>query len=95
MARSEGFLLTDDGLHLYYQRVGSGEPTLVVPNGLVYVSDFEPLTKHRTVIYYDVRNRGRSDAVTDPTKPLRAGQRAQCLRLPETSTSSRLSRRCP
>jgi pimeloyl-ACP methyl ester carboxylesterase len=68
MALSEGFLLTDDDLHLYYQRVGSGEPTLVVPNGLVYVADFERLTKHRTVIYYDVRNRGRSDTVTDPAK---------------------------
>jgi proline iminopeptidase len=30
--------------------------------------DFKHLAKHRTVIFYDLRNRGRSDAVTEASK---------------------------
>lgn len=66
MAITEGFIATRDGIRLFYRKVGDGEPSLVVPNGIVYGQDFATLAERRTVLFYDVRNRGRSDEVTDP-----------------------------
>ena len=66
MAITEGFVPTRDGVRLFYRRFGDGDPSLVIPNGIVYQEDFAPLAAHRTVLLYDVRNRGRSDEVTDP-----------------------------
>lgn len=63
-----GYLVTYDGVRLYYETFGSGGRTLVIPNGLYFRRDFEPLAGSRTVIYYDVRNRGKSDSVMDPAK---------------------------
>jgi proline iminopeptidase len=66
MATTDGFLTTSDGVGLFYRKVGDGAPALVIPNGIVYQKDFAPLAEHRTVLLYDVRNRGRSDEVTNP-----------------------------
>ena len=65
MAITEGSLATSDGVRLYYQKTGEGTPSLVIPNGIVYGSDFARLAGPRTVLAYDVRNRGRSDEVRD------------------------------
>jgi proline iminopeptidase len=62
-----GFITAGDGVRLFYRKDGDGSPSLVVPNGLVYANDFSRLSAHRTVLFYDVRNRGRSDEVIDPT----------------------------
>lgn len=66
MAITEGFITVRDGVRLFYRKAGDGEPSLVVPNGIVYANDFSTLCARRTVLFYDVRNRGRSDEVADP-----------------------------
>jgi len=64
MTMSEGYVTTDDGLRLFYQKVGEGPLTLVL-NGLFFVDDFAPLADGRSIVFFDNRNRGRSDAVRD------------------------------
>ena len=68
MASGEGYLLTDDGVRLYFRKLGSGPRTLVIPNGMYLIEAFEYLGQTRTLIVYDVRNRGQSDTVTDRAK---------------------------
>jgi proline iminopeptidase len=46
--------------------VGSGPQVVVLPNGFHLLEDFSCLSPGRTLIFYDVRNRGRSDTVADP-----------------------------
>ena len=62
----DGFVTMSDGCKLYFQRHGSGGETVIVPNGLFYATDWQRLATNRTVVFYDVRNRGRSDATNDP-----------------------------
>jgi pimeloyl-ACP methyl ester carboxylesterase len=66
MFSNEGFLTTRDGLRLYFRVRGDGPDVVLIPNGIVLVGDFEPLASGRTLIFYDVRNRGRSECSTDP-----------------------------
>lgn len=62
-------LTTPDGVELYVRRMGSGSQVLLVPNAVYLEEDFAPLAgQQRTVVFYDLRNRGRSSAVTDPEK---------------------------
>ena len=61
--RSDGFVTTDDGTRLYYVEKGTGPEVLVAPIAFY----LEPhllgeLAEHRRVVFYDPRNRGRSDA---------------------------------
>ena len=65
MHASEGYLTTPDGVRLYYQVVGDGPNIVVFPNGVYLRDDFGQLAAGRTLIFYDVRNRGRSDAVRE------------------------------
>jgi proline iminopeptidase len=64
----EGYVTTEDGVRLFFQKLGSGPQTVLIPNGLYLLDDFKRLAAGRTLIFYDVRNRGRSDEVTDPAK---------------------------
>jgi len=59
-----GFVRAADGVRLYYEKVGSG-PVLIVPGRLFVFEALRPLADHHTVISYDMRARGRSDAVSD------------------------------
>lgn len=60
---SDGHVATHDGLRLYYRTVGSGSNVIVLPAGFL-LGDFERLAApDRTLVFYDQRNRGRSDAV--------------------------------
>lgn len=72
MTPNEGYVLTDDGVRLYVLKRGSGARHVLVPNGLYLSEDFEPLVEGRTLVFYDVRNRGLSDSVSDAAK-LRRG----------------------
>ena len=63
---AEGYVKTDDGLRLWFQTVGSGPQVVVLPNGFHLLEDFSCLAPGRTLVFYDVRNRGRSDTVSDP-----------------------------
>lgn len=59
---AEGYITADDGTKLYYRSVGRGSDVVVIPVAL-YVEDLLlPLAKGRRVVFYDPRNRGRSDA---------------------------------
>jgi proline iminopeptidase len=66
MFSNEGFLTTRDGLRLYFRVRGDGPDVVLIPNGIGLAADFEPLASGRTLIFYDVRNRGRSGCATDP-----------------------------
>ncbi|MGO9257948.1 MAG: alpha/beta fold hydrolase [Bryobacteraceae bacterium] len=63
----EGHVTVEDGVRLFYQQVGSGPPVFL-PNGFHLFDDFQRLAGSRTLIFYDVRNRGRSDTVSDRSK---------------------------
>jgi pimeloyl-ACP methyl ester carboxylesterase len=64
-----GYVLSDDGIRLYYAKVGNGRQTVILPGRLFLFHDFRRLASPgRTLIFYDMRNRGRSDAVADPAK---------------------------
>lgn len=58
---SENHIRTDDGIRLYFETRGSG-PAVIIPNGIIYLEDFRELARERTLIAYDPRNRGQSDA---------------------------------
>lgn len=72
MKALESDLTTDDGVRLFMRRLGSGPQLLIVPSAAWLFDDFQRLahdqTQDRTVVFYDQRNRGRSDAVTDTAK---------------------------
>src|SRR5208282_3801274 len=64
----EGYLTTEDGVRLFFQKVGNGPQTVLIPNGMHLLGDFKRFAAGRTLIFYDLRNRGRSDQVTDDCK---------------------------
>jgi len=64
----EGFVTADDGARLFYERIGTGVPSLIIPARLYLAKDFAPLAAHRTVVFYDMRNRGKSDPIDDPKR---------------------------
>jgi pimeloyl-ACP methyl ester carboxylesterase len=80
MQTSDGYITLEDGVRLYFQRlyfqqkVGSGPRAVIIPNGFHLLDDFRHLGDWRTLIFYDVRNRGRSDQVTDRSKLARGIQ---------------------
>jgi pimeloyl-ACP methyl ester carboxylesterase len=68
MHSSEGYLTTEDGVRLFYCKLGDGPRALIIPNGIYLYNDFKYLAASRTLIFYDVRNRGRSETITDASK---------------------------
>jgi proline iminopeptidase len=65
MTRDPGYLTTRDGVRLFFQCVGNGPKNVVIPNGFHLLNDFEHLSDAYTLIFYDLRNRGWSDPVSD------------------------------
>lgn len=65
---TEGYLAAADGSRLHYVRIGEDPRLVVIPNGANLLPHFVALAAHRTVVAYDLRNRGRSDAVDDPRR---------------------------
>jgi len=63
-----GYIYVDKDIRIFYQKVGTGNQTVVVPLHLYLFEDFKHLAKGKTFIFYDVRNRGQSDAVADGSK---------------------------
>jgi proline iminopeptidase len=63
-----GFVTSSDGIRLYYAKVGSGSEIVILPGRQFMFPDFQRLVKGRTLIFYDMRNRGLSDAVIDASK---------------------------
>jgi proline iminopeptidase len=59
---TEGFVAADDGVKLYYVSRGSGDDVVVAPMAIYLEDHLAPLAKNRRIVFYDPRNRGRSDA---------------------------------
>ncbi len=65
-AYTEGFLEVDDSVRIFYQRLGDGKDITVIPAGWWLYDDFKQLVRDdRSFIFFDMRNRGRSDFVKD------------------------------
>ena len=62
---SSGTIPTADGLELHYERRGEGGEPLVVPSASWLARDMEELAPERTVVFYDIRGRGRSSVIHD------------------------------
>jgi pimeloyl-ACP methyl ester carboxylesterase len=65
MVVTEGYIETEDEVRLFFRKVGTGSRTILLPNGMHMFDNFVRLADSRTLIFYDVRNRGFSDSVTD------------------------------
>jgi proline iminopeptidase len=72
MQPDEGYVTTEDGVRLYFRILGEGPRTVLFPNGFDLLDDFRHLAGDRRLVVFDLRNRGFSDPVDDPSK-LRAG----------------------
>jgi proline iminopeptidase len=80
---AEGYLTVSDGVRLYYRTEGSGEEVVVFPNGVMLQPDLAHLAHPkdgpdgvapgRTLVFYDPRNRGRSD-LAEAARPSRGVQ---------------------
>src|SRR4051812_11626972 len=66
MGATEGYLATRGGVRLYFRVVGDGADVVLIPNGIGLVDDFARLATGRMLVFYDVRNRGRSERADDP-----------------------------
>jgi proline iminopeptidase len=69
----EGYVVTDDGTRLFYQKTGNGPQKVIIPGRLFLFDDFKQLANGRTLIFYDMRGRGRSDAIPDDQKSRKLG----------------------
>ena len=65
MALNEGFITAYDGVRLSYTMLGTGGNTIVIPNAVHMIDSFQGLASRHTVIFFDLRNRGRSESVGD------------------------------
>ena len=68
MELTEGIVTTADEIRLFFRRLGNGSKVVVIPNATYMFDDFKYLADDRTLVSYDLRNRGRSDTVTDASK---------------------------
>lgn len=64
----EGFVEVEPGLRLYYRIVGDGRQHVIVPAGFFLEEPLAGLAERRTFIFYDMRDRGRSDSVPDMSR---------------------------
>jgi pimeloyl-ACP methyl ester carboxylesterase len=61
----QGYITLDDGIRLFYQKVGNGPITIIIPNGQSMLKDFKQFAgRNYTLIFYDLRSRGRSNRAT-------------------------------
>jgi proline iminopeptidase len=68
MESNAEFITADDGVRLYVETIGTGEDAVIIPNRVFMAEAFARLAEHRTVIFSDPRNRGRSETITDHTR---------------------------
>jgi proline iminopeptidase len=68
MLPTQDYVTTADGVRLFVQKLGSGPQTVVILNGFYLFDDYKHLAADRTLIFLDLRNRGRSDSVSDGEK---------------------------
>ena len=61
----QGYVTTAPGISIYFERYGSGAQTIIIPNRLFMPEMVALARPGRTLIMYDMRNRGRSTRVED------------------------------
>ena len=64
-ATESGFVQVEPDVRLYYQRYGTGTPTVFIPNRLELVHSFAALLPFHDVVTWDPRGRGLSDRPTE------------------------------
>jgi pimeloyl-ACP methyl ester carboxylesterase len=64
----EGLVEIEPGVRLYYRIEGSGRDTVIVPFASLLRDALATLAKQHTVIFYDMRSRGRSSVVRDTAR---------------------------
>jgi proline iminopeptidase len=64
----ELYVTTPDGVRLYVRVTGQGPDTVVVPGAAWLARDLGPLAARHTLIFFDPRGRGASDALDDLTR---------------------------
>jgi CubicO group peptidase (beta-lactamase class C family)/pimeloyl-ACP methyl ester carboxylesterase/ketosteroid isomerase-like protein len=60
---SEHWVPVADGLKLYVRVLGNGPDTVLIPAAAYVAHDLAPLAAGRTLVFYDLRGRGASDAI--------------------------------
>jgi pimeloyl-ACP methyl ester carboxylesterase len=68
MREVKGYVPTPDGVRLFFHHLGSAAHAVIVPNAVHMFDSFRHLANNRTVIFFDLRNRGNSDSVGDREK---------------------------
>jgi proline iminopeptidase len=64
----EGYIKLDAGIRLFYKKIGNAQNAVIIPNGLYFFDEFQRYAAAHTLIFYDLRNRGFSDPVTEPSQ---------------------------
>jgi pimeloyl-ACP methyl ester carboxylesterase len=64
----QGYILIEDGIRLFYQKAGRRGSALIIPGRFFIIDHLQELADNYTLISYDMRNRGRSDRVSDGSK---------------------------
>src|SRR5262245_52575285 len=66
---NEGYIDVGNDVKIFYQKVGYGKNKVIAPLGLWLYDGLKSLAENgdRTIVFYDVRNRGRSSHITDST----------------------------
>jgi proline iminopeptidase len=64
----EEYVTTEDGVRLFVQKVGTDQKAVLIPNRVYLFDAFQAFADGRTVIFFDPRNRGRSDQINDRSK---------------------------
>jgi pimeloyl-ACP methyl ester carboxylesterase len=68
MRSNQGFVTAPDGVRLFFHQLGTGPGAVIIPNALHMIENFQCLASDRTVILFDLRNRGRSESVADSAR---------------------------
>jgi pimeloyl-ACP methyl ester carboxylesterase len=63
----DGWITTHDGYKLYYEKIGNGPQRILVPLRIFTKDALQKLAApNRTLVFYDTRNRGKSQSISDP-----------------------------
>ena len=68
MTPIEGYVKTEGGIQLFVQALGTGSRLVVIPNATYMFADFKYLADERAIAFYDLRNRGRSEHISDESR---------------------------
>jgi pimeloyl-ACP methyl ester carboxylesterase len=63
-----GWITTAPGVSIYYEKYGSGAQAVLIPNRLFMPEMRELRGADRTLVLYDMRNRGKSGRVADSSR---------------------------